>query len=51
MLHFIKNFSPEVEAAAWVLETKDGQDQWEGFGLMKAENNSSYGGELYGIYL
>ena len=48
---FNREFSTEVAAAAWVLETKDGRFQWEGSGLMKAENNSSYGGELYGIYL
>ena len=48
---FNREFSPEVAAAAWVLETKDRKYQWEGSGLMKAKNNSSYGGELYGIYL
>ena len=48
---FNREISPTVAAAAWVLETKDGIYQWEGLGLMKAENNSSYGGELYGLYL
>ena len=38
-------------AEAWVMETKDCKYQWEGSGLMKAKNNSPYGGELYGMYL
>ena len=33
-----REFSSEVAEAAWVLGTKDGQLQWEGSGLMKAEN-------------
>ena len=40
-----------MAAEALVLETNDGKFQWEGSGLMKDENNSSYGDELYGIYL
>ena len=39
---FNREFSTEVAAAAWVMETKDGQFQWEGSGLMKAEKNLSY---------
>ena len=48
---FNREFSPEVAVAAWFMETKDCKYQWEGSGLMKAKNNSPYGGELYGIYL
>ena len=37
---FNREFSPEVAAAAWVIETKYCKYQWEGSGLMKAKNNS-----------
>ena len=33
------------------METRSKTTRWEGSGLIYAEQNSSYGGELYGIYI
>ena len=41
----------EVASAAWVMETRSKKERWGGSGLIYAENNTSYGGELYGIYI
>ena len=38
-------------AAAWVMETDDRRFSWEGSSLFFSPQNSSYGGEIYGIYL
>ena len=40
-----------VAAAAWIMETISQQYQWQGSGLVYAPNNSSYGGEIYRLYL
>ena len=41
----------EVTSTAWVMETRSKKERWGGPGLIYAENNTSYGGELYGIYI
>ena len=48
---FMPQYSPSIAAAAWRVETTCGSYHWTGSGLFCAEYNSSYGGELYGIYL
>lgn len=32
-------------------ETREGYFQWKGYGILRAEKNSLYGGELQGIYI
>ena len=44
-------FSTTMAAAAWLMETKKQRFSWNGSGLCTAKYNSSYGGEIYGIYL
>lgn len=47
-----REFSMEVVASvAWVEETRESSFQWEYYGLLRVENNSFYGEELYGICL
>ena len=41
----------EVALAAWVMETRFKKERWEGSGLLYAEQNLSYGEELYRIYI
>lgn len=41
----------DVVSASWVMETRSRKERWEGSGLINAKQNSSYGGELYGIYI
>ena len=41
----------QITAATWYMETISQQHQWQGSVLVYAPNNSSYGGEIYGIYL
>ena len=48
---YMPQYSSSIAAAAWRVETTCGSYHWTGSGLFRAENNSSYGGELYGIYL
>ena len=48
---FYMSKNEDVVAAAWQLETDDQLVQWEGSGLMFVRKNSSYGGEIYCIYL
>ena len=33
------------------METRSKKERWGGLGLIYAQNNTSYGGELYGIYI
>ena len=33
------------------METRSKKERWGGSGLIYAENNTSYGGELYGIHI
>ncbi len=41
----------DVASAAWVMETRSKKERWERSGIIYAEQNSFYGGELYGIYI
>ena len=40
-----------IASAAWIMETEDKKFSWEGSGLIFSRYNSSYGGEIYGVYL
>ena len=33
------------------METRSRQERWKGSGLNKLEQDSAYGGELYGVYI
>ena len=41
----------DVAAAAWKMKTRSKLKKWEGSSWINAENSSSYGEELYGIYI
>ena len=40
-----------IAAATWIMETENREFYWEGSSLFFSKYNSSYGGEIYGIYL
>ena len=48
---YMPQYSSSIAAAAWRVETTCGSHHWTGSGLFSAMYNSSYGYELYGIYL
>ena len=48
---FFLSKNEDVISVAWQMETDDQTVQWQGSGLMFVRRNSSYGGEIYGIYL
>ena len=41
----------DVTSAGWIMEARPRKEKWEGPGLINAEQNSSYGGEGYDIYI